>query len=216
LKTIALIIIVICIIVSMPSSPGPRLRTMVGTLYYPLLYRCIYVHMRTHMPQPHSTRHTYNLTYDFFYLYTLYTHADNVMLEKKSNFYFCPHTGGWHAHSAGMAHARPRLDPRPGHSAGATWHRPFAPAAGPVLSHSHRIYTGWLGMYHVVGGNRRQPVRRRECPDGGRTTAGHRIPSVDRPSRPHASVLRHCPVCHGRHRHREYLHLPRFGYILLV
>jgi len=113
-----------------------------------------------------------------------------------------------------MAHARPRLDPRSGHSAGATRHRPFAPAAGSVLSHSHRVHTGRLGMYHVVGGDRRQPVRRRDCPYGGRTTAGHRIPSVDRTCRPHAPVLRHRPVRHGRHWHREYLHLPRFGYIL--
>lgn len=114
-----------------------------------------------------------------------------------------------------MAHAHPRLDPRPGRSTGATRHCPFAPAAGSVLSHSYRVYTGRLGMYHVVGGDRRQFVRRRECTDGGCATAGHRVPSVDRSRRAHAPVLRHRPVRHGGHRHREYIY-PGSGIYYIV
>lgn len=103
-----------------------------------------------------------------------------------------------------MAHAHPRLDPQPGRPAGAAGHHPFAPTAGPVLGHSHRFHTGGFGVHHVVGGDRRQSVRRRGRPDGRRTAAGHRIPPVDRPRWPHAPVLRHRPVRHGGNRHCEY------------
>lgn len=143
--------------------------------------------------------------------YTLFTRSFQCLheksIKKKSNIYFIflrPRTGGRHAHRAGMAHAHPRLDSQPGRPAGAAGHHPFAPAAGPVLGHSHCFHTGRFGVHYVVGGDRRQPVRRRGRPDGRRTAARHRVPPMDRPRWPHAPVLRHRPVCHGGYRHCEY------------
>lgn len=103
-----------------------------------------------------------------------------------------------------MAFAGPCLDPGSGHTAGTVRYHPFTAAFGAVLGHSHCFHTGWSGMYHVVGSDRRQPVRRRRSFGRGRTVARHRISPVDRARRQHATVLRHRSLRHGGYWHREY------------
>lgn len=102
-----------------------------------------------------------------------------------------------------MAFFGPRVDPRARRAAGAARYRSDAPVVGPVLGHSHGLHTDRAGLHHVVGGDRRQSVRRRGSLGDGRTAARHRISSVDRARRPHAAILRYRPVRHGGHRHRK-------------
>lgn len=103
-----------------------------------------------------------------------------------------------------MALLGPRLDSGPGLAAGTARHNPHAAAIGPVLGHRHRVHTRRLGLHHVLGGDRRQPVCRRQRTGNGRALARHLVAPVDRAHRSNAVVLRHGSVRHGRHRHRAY------------
>lgn len=110
-----------------------------------------------------------------------------------------------------MALAGSRLDFGSRRAACATRYYPHASRISAVLGHSHCVHTDWFGMYHVVGGDRRQPVRQQRVTGDRRTATRDRFAPMDRSHRSHAPVFRYSLICHGGYWNREYNRLTVYG-----